>query len=674
MMKKAFVITILIYSLMITSCANKETGDISERSVVDFSDTSSYELSHSDVFESGKNDGSFDSIESTSSEIVNASKQSSNIVSSSGSSAATTSTDPTGTASETDPDKYSWEKEIETMANKNPASKITIDLNAKGVKVSQGIYAAGYDGWGDITNEKSLTALKEVRLKYLRIVVDLSLAAGNTAGGPVDITCKAQKDGDLNLVQRIKHAQNNGFTPIIVFSTNHALPSYFHPSQDKISNWFQYDTDGTKATNHIGNQIDEYARIAGEVARQLMNEGLSGLIWESIYEIGYGYAPFGMTPVAIHYETAKAIKGIDPASKHIGPATWTGWAVEKFVDDYFRVYGKDGAEYLDYVSFHQYGGNYVIKNTDLWDGNKQVISMVLSDDHTQNGLPIKNLTILRILSSVPKAAADSTKALHEKLKAMSSQYGFTKKIGVAVTEYDVNNYSNYMKNPSNPNYPAYDPASDTNINTNFFGGVNTAYMIAACALSEADMLIKFNTRQYYGIVDHDYDNGSQYYRTPLWHSLKLLQEKLGLTGDAEIMDVSVEGPIDTVSGYEQPWIFSCAVRKDGKTSILVINRSDIPLNTKLNLKNIKTGTTFNRYIYSDKTTAAFIGNRRPNGNEYDGIFEGGINDGWEDFKKGVPGSSKNICLFPKGVITPVEGTVELTLDKFSYVILEMNGG
>lgn len=663
----AAVLVCLVCSVMVTGCMNKVTDIISDSSGVFTSQSLSNGSIDSAVSKSESHS------ESEESGNMDSSVQVSSVFNSSGISASVTSSAPTGTSSGSEPDKYSWEKEIEKMAEKKPLTEIAIDFNRAGVNVSPGIYAAGYDGWGDITNEKSLTALKEIRLKYLRIVVDLNLAAGRTAGGSVDITCKAQKDGDLNLVQRIIHAQNNGFTPIIVFSTNHSLPSYFHPAQDKISNWFQYDTDGKKASNHIGNQIDEYARIAGEVARQLGNEGISGLIWESIYEIGYGYAPFGMTPGAIHYETAKAIKMMDPSSKHIGPATWTGWAVEKFVDDYFRVYGKEGAEYLDYVSFHQYGGNYVIKNTELWDGNKQLISMVLSDSHSQNGLPIKNLSILKILSSVPKAAADSTKALHEKLKTMGEQYGFTKKIGVAVTEYDVNNYSNYMKNPSNLNYPEYEPASDTNINTNYFGGVNTAYMIAACALSEADILMKFNTRQYYGIVDHDYANGGQYYRTPLWHSLKLLQEKLGLTGDAKIIDVNVDGPVDTLSGYEQPWIFSCAVKKDGKTNILIINRSDIPLNAKINLKNVKTGTTFNRYIYSDKTTAAFIGNRRPYGNEYDGIFEGGIDDGWEDYKNGTPGSSRNICLFPKGVITPASGTIELSLDKFSYVVLEMNG-
>lgn len=568
--------------------------------------------------------------------------------------------------------KYDWEYSIESKANNNVTSIVTLDLNSTGKSVNSGIYSAGYDGWGDITERRSVDALKDINLKYLRIAVDMDLATGDIAGGAVDITCKAQKDGNLSLLQRIETARENGFTPIIVFTTNYVLPTYFYPSTDKLSYWFQYNTDGTKATDSKGNQIDEYARIAGEVAKKLKAGGAAGLMWESIYEIGYGMEPFNNAPIYIHYKTAKAIKDIDPTSTHIGPATWAGWAVEKFVDDYFNLYGAAGAKYLDFVSFHQYGGNYIWNKNELWDYTKQYISMTKSDNHTQYGSIIKNLTLLKLLSSAPKAAADSVSALKSKLSQKASQYGFAKKIGVAITEYDVNNYSNYLKNPDNADYPNYSAASDTNINTNYFGGVNTAYMLAACALSDVDMLLKFNTRQYYGIVDHDYANNGLYYRTPVWFSYKLLQDRLGLSGSNEIISAAVDGPRDTISGFDDTWIYACAVKKNGKTNILIINRGDTPSNVKITIKNLPAGTKFTRYVYGENTTAKFIGNFRPLGNEYDGMFEGGIDDGWSDYQSNELGTAKNICLFPMGTINPLNNQIKIALDMFSYTILEMN--
>lgn len=567
--------------------------------------------------------------------------------------------------------KQAWEYEAENKAKQYESSAFTLDFNATGKTITGSLYSAGYDGWGDITDERSVSALKEIHLKYLRIAVDMNLAAGPATGGNVDISCVSSKDGGLTLTERIKTAQKNGFTPVLAL-TNYSLPSYFYPAESKPSYWFQYNKDGTKSSVNRGNQIDEYARIAKEITRKLKAAGVSGLLWETIYEIGYGYEPFYQSPVYIHYATAKAIKEVDGSAKFIGPATFTGWCVEKFLDDYFSEYGAEGSKYLDFVSFHQYGGNYIWNKTDLWKYDKQFVSMVKSDNHVQNGFPIKNLSLLKILSSTPKEASNCVKKLKSMISQKSEYYGFTKKIGVAITEYDVNNYSNYLNNPSNDRYPQYNAASDTSINTNYFGGVTTAYLLTTCSLSGADLLMKFNTRSYYGIVDNDCANQNVYYRTPLWYSFKLLQEKLGLTSSSEIIPLNVTGPKDTDTGYSEPWIFACGVKKNGRTNILVINRGTNPSNVMITLKNMDGKKSFTRFVYGENTTAQYIGNRRTTGKEYDGIFEGGMDDGWTDYKKNIPGSSKNICLFPMGTVNPLDNQIKLTVDAFSYVVLQMN--
>jgi len=90
------------------------------------------------------------------------------------------------------------------------------------------------------------------------------------------------------------------------------------------------------------------------------------------------------------------------------------------------------------------------------------------------------------------------------------------------------------------------------------------------------------------------------------------------------------------------------------------------------MKGLPAGASFTRYVYSERTTADYIGNDRPSGNEYDGIFKGGINDGWSDFNKNLAGDSDNICLFPMGEIIPVDQQAVLSIDKFSYIVLQMN--
>ena len=570
-------------------------------------------------------------------------------------------------------EKYAWETKIESNALKYPVSNVTVDFSKSGVAVSEGIYAAGYDGWGDITDTTSVDALKNVKLKYLRIPVDIGLFAGNKPGAAVDITRLSQKDGYMTLADRVEKAQKEGFTPILAFSSNFSLPSYFKPADDLLTNWFYYNLDGTRVSSGVGDQVEECARIAGEIAFKLKSQGYTGLIWESLFEIGYGQAPFYNAPAVIHYEIASTIKKIDPSSKHMGPATFTGWSVEKFVEDYFEMYGAAGVEYLDYVSFHQYGGNFVWSRTDLWDFNKQYVSMVLSDVHTQYGLPIKNLTLLKILSSVPLAAAESVTALKSQISQLSEQYGVTKKIKIAISEYDVNNYSNYKMNPSNQNYPRYSAASDTSINTNYYGGVNTAYLLSVCSLAGTDIMIKFNTRAFYGLVDNDSSYFNEYYRTPVWYSFKLLQDKLGLTGNAVISEMDVEGPIDDVTEYKKPWVFVCTVKKDGKTNLLILNRGAFPAKVNLSAQNLSAQTNFTRYYYGEQTTADYIGNTRPSGTEYDGVFEGGVKDGWSEYVRNTIGESDNICLFPMGKITPdSNGKFSVSLDKFSYVILQMN--
>ena len=475
---------------------------------------------------------------------------------------------------------------------------IKIEVNtSKQISTVPDLYNVGYNGWGDITYPSAIKHLKGVNVKYCRIIAQLKEMCGDKPGY-YNWEYVTPPDMGLGFITRVRKLIANGWTPIIAFSLHSGysdLPKWFHgENHDNNSKaWFRYNTDGSLAPDGKGNQYEALTRITRDTVAKLASEGLKGLYWETIYEMGAE-----MPLPDIHYYAAKGIREGDPSAKIVGPATWPGWTVEeRFVKPYLTQYG---AELLDYVSLHWYGSN----DHELWDlGFKPDSDIITMGDRKY---------VDYLMSMTPKFAewTRSLRTLLDDRKVNTSG----KHIGIMYTEFDASAQSPYQKNPENPDWPKYNPAADCYINTNYFGGVWYASVLCNLASGgKADIVCKFNTRSYYGLIENGTDKN--YFRQPVWFAWKLLQQRAGLNPGAKMISTSVKLTTGT------PHVEAYGVRNEGELRVILINKSFNPCKASLLISNLNKGKwKITRYLYDERRTAKFIG-RKP-GTSVEGTFEG----------------------------------------------------
>ena len=475
---------------------------------------------------------------------------------------------------------------------------VKVEVNAaKQISTVPDLYNVGYNGWGDITYPSAIKHLNGVNVKYCRIIAQLKEMCGDKPG---DYRWEYVTPPDMGLgfITRVKKLIANGWTPIIAFSLHGGysdLPKWFHGENNDNNSkaWFRYNTDGSLDPDGKGNQYEALTRITHDTVAKLASEGLKGLYWETIYEMGAD-----MPLPDIHYYAAKGIREGDPSSKIVGPATWPGWTVEeKFVKPYLAQHGSD---LLDYVSLHWYGSN----DHELWDlGFKPDSDIITMADRKY---------VDYLMSMTPKFAkwTQSLRTLLDDRKVNTSG----KHIGIMYTEFDVIAQSPFQKNPENPDWPKYNPAADCYINTNYYGGVWCASVLCSLAANgKADIVCKFNTRSYYGLIENGVDKN--YFRQPVWFAWKLLQQRAGLIPGAKMFSTNVQ------SSTNAHQMEAYTVGNKGKLRVILINKSFESCKTNLLISNmIKGKWKITRYIYDADRTAKFIG-RKP-GSSTEGTFEG----------------------------------------------------
>jgi len=198
------------------------------------------------------------------------------------------------------------------------------------------------------------------------------------------------------------------------------------------------------------------------------------------------------------------------------------------------------------------------------------------------------------------------------------------------------------------------------VNTNWFGGVWCASVLcnlAACGC--LDIACKFNTRQYYGLIDNAPDGG--YFRQPVWFAWKLLQEVAGLLPGASLLSTEVSGPTDRaeqhLKGQSTPWVEAYAVKGADGPRLVLINRSLDPLNVHLSLAAAHPGPRLCRYLYSEERLARFIGPAP--GSRTEGAFEG------------APDDAPNLqVLSPLDDLAVTDGNASLTCPPVSITVLK----
>mgnify|MGYP005757890187 CR=1 FL=1 len=536
------------------------------------------------------------------------------------------------------PQDAGWEDAVREEASSHPQTRLQISFSGEGRPLTGSYYNAGYDGWGDITQPVAVQFLQELPVEQLRMGVDLR-SLSKTGPQDVDIHYADPKDGGLGLTERIERIRSYGWEPVLAPSNNYSLPSYFHGT---LEDWYQYNRDGSKTTG-ISDQMRDYAALCGRTALMLKEAGISGLKWETFFESqGHGYV------VDLQYLTAAAIKEADPTAYILGPATFPGGSVEEgFLKPYLQKYGTD---YLDAVTIHLYGTNDAWRRAELWNFETDILT-------------VRSTALLDILIETPQLISETACAVRAILD--DPRYNPQgKAIDIGFTEFDANAYSPYQRVPVNKAYPAYSPDSDCYINTNYFGGLYSAYCIVQAACSPVDFMFRFTTRAYYGLLDHDYTANEVYYRTPVYFSLRLLQEAAYLTRGAGVYPgACMEGPRDNAAyivGLSEnlPYISAVGVEKGGKRAVIVFNRSSHALNVSLTLGGI-TASTARRYVFSKHTTALFIG--RGEGMNWDGIFQGATDD-----------TVYNTCMEPVDTVSLTDNTYSGALDGYSYMVLQLD--
>lgn len=460
------------------------------------------------------------------------------------------------------------------------------------------LYNVGYNGWGDITYPGMVNAFNELGVRFCRLQIDLKALCGEQPGH-YRWDYKTPDDQGLNLTQRIKKIIANGWTPLLAFS--------FHSSEAKLPNWLRgarndtegnswtrYNLDGTKARNGYGDQLDAVTTMAQDMAAHFAAQDLRGLWWESIYEMG-GTEPL----VEIHHAVAKGVKAADDSAKLVGPATWPGWSVEeRFVKPYLRKYG---ADLLDVVSMHWYAS---------CDHGFWKLKAGLMDGQTIMTMADKEL-MLYLMNETPNYGS-CARSLHVLLEDKTLN-PTGKKIGIMYTEVDVNASSYYLRNPENPDWPAYSARADCWQNCNYFGGVWWASVLGHIASTgtEADVF-KFNTRNFYGIQEVVPPNRA--YRYPVWFAMKLLRDAGGLRAGRQMLGASAkEGGAPLVEAY--------ATGGPADLRIIVINKSFDPQTADITASGLAPDSWAADYYLFDKTrTAQFMG-KKPN-DQHDGTFQG----------------------------------------------------
>jgi len=478
---------------------------------------------------------------------------------------------------------------------------VTVDVTRQLATVPAGIYGAGYNGWGDLTDPRAVERLAELPLRFIRLEVDPAQVCG-AKPGEYNLQYTVPHDLGVGFTDRLRLIVKHGWTPLPALLISHSLPPWFRgePGDDKGQAWFRYDTDGTFHDGGYGNQLEAWSQITHDLAAGLKDAGLSGLHWETSYELGH------TMPLADnHYYGAKGIQAADSTAKLIGPATWPGWTVEeRFVKPYLTKYGPD---LLDLVSVHWYATN----EHSLWETPGWGRPITMAD----------GLWLQYLMEVTPKYEAwcRSLRRLLDDPKLNPSG----KRIGIAFTELDANADSAYMRTPPNPRYPDYDPAADCYVNTNTFGGVWLASTLCHLMRSGAcDLALKFNTRQYYGLIDHDASGA--YIRTPAWYAVKLLAEVAGLRPGAPILQATVDGPLDNATahkvGESSPWL-ECFATKDGDhLALVLINRGLEAEAADVTIAGLTDGPRdVTRYLFDADRNQRFIG--RPATDEKDGHFE-----------------------------------------------------
>lgn len=500
-----------------------------------------------------------------------------------------------------------WLGETVLAAGAAPPTVVRVDASQVIATVPEGLYGAGYDGWGDITNAESVAHLQTVGIKYCRIGVNLQEVCGERLG---DWRWEAASPRDVGLgfVSRIRRIQANGWTPILALTTTHALPRWFQGEPTDVSGkpWYHRNLDGSEAQDGQSDQWAELSRVTMGLAAGLAERGLRGLIWETAYESGH------TLPMAdIHYYAGRGIREADPTAKLMGPATWPGWTVEeRFVKPFLSKYG---AELLDYVSMHWYADN----EHGLWEaaGWKDRPGPVTMADR---------LFLQYLMETTPKYArwCLSLRKLLDDPKLNPQG----KPIGIAYTEFDALAESPYARNPENPDWPAYRRDADCYLNTNYFGGVWCASVLCHLAASGcADIVCKFNTRQFYGLVDNA--PGGGFFRQPVWFAWKLLRDVAGLKPGAAMLAATAEGPCDSaaahVGGQDTTWVEAFAIGGESAPTIVLINRSLQSQTAQVWVAGSAPWGVARRgprYVFEERRVARFIG-RKP-GTSGEGAFTG----------------------------------------------------
>ena len=478
---------------------------------------------------------------------------------------------------------------------------LTVDATRQVATVPAGIYGAGYNGWGDLTDPRAVERLKELPLEFIRIEVDPAQICG-ARPGEYNLQYAVPHDLGVGFTDRLKLIVKHGWTPLPALLISHSLPPWFHgePGDENGKAWFRYDTDGTCHPGAYGNQCEAWSQVTHDIAAGLRAAGLSGLHWETIYELGHT-----MPLTEIHYYGARGIKAADPTAKLIGPATWPGWTVEeRFVKPYLAKYGPD---LLDYVSVHWYATN----EHSLWETPGWGRPITMAD----------GLWLRCLMEVTPKYETwcQSLRRLLDDPKLNATG----KHIGIAFTEFDANANSPYGHTPPNPKYPDYDPAADCYVNTDTFGGVWLASSLCHLMRSGAcDLALKFNTRQYYGLIDHD--ASGEYMRTPAWYAVKLLSDVAGLRPGAPLLQAGVSGPLDDAAAHKigdsTPWLECYATKDRGNLCVVVINRGPEAATADLTITGLTDGPReIARYVFDADRNQRFIG--RPPTDEKDGHFE-----------------------------------------------------
>ncbi|NPV45840.1 MAG: hypothetical protein HPY69_02680 [Armatimonadetes bacterium] len=470
-----------------------------------------------------------------------------------------------------------------------------------------GLYGVGYDGWGDITDPQAVRHLQGLGIRYCRIAVNLANLCGERLGDWQWETTEP-RDVGLGFVSRLRRIRALGWTPILALTTTHALPKWFRgePTDAGGDPWYLRNLDGSAAAEEQSDQWAELERVAQGLAAGLAAQGLRGLWWETAYESGHTL-PMAET----HYHAGIGIRRADPTAKLMGPATWPGWTVEeRFVKPFLSRYG---ADLLDGVSLHWYADN----EHGLW------VAPGWKDRH--GPVTMADRLFLQYLMETTPKYAQWCRSLRKTLDDPTLNPA-RKPIAIVYTEFDALAESAYGRNPENPDWPDYSPSADCYLNTNYFGGVWSASVLCHLAASgAADIVCKFNTRQFYGLVDNA--PGGGFYRQPVWFAWKLLRDMAGVRPGAAMLVTSVSGPRDSaaahVGGEDSPWIEAFAVRRPDGPAVILINRSldrqdvEVSVNGSPQWDHAVGGL---RYLFASHRVARFIG-RQP-GTAGEGAFEG----------------------------------------------------